>query len=124
MPKPENETSPQNVSDGGLYKNLNLSTRTLGIVILAGILALLLLVFAGSRNGGFVITFHPRGGSDVSPQKYTYQQPLEWPEDPSREGYTFDGWALDEQCSLNAEPGMEVEGAMDLYACWSPIESH
>ncbi len=40
---------------------------------------------------------------------------------PEREGYTFAGWYLDEQCTQEAEPFPTVTGDADFYAKWEKI---
>ncbi len=41
---------------------------------------------------------------------------------PEKEGYTFVGWYLDEQCTQKAEPFPTVTGDIDFYAKWTKAE--
>lgn len=44
------------------------------------------------------VRFESNGGSSVEPQTIKYGELLTEPDKPTREGYTFVGWYLDEQC--------------------------
>lgn len=114
------DSKPPVENDGGLYKNVNVSISTLNWVIIGGIVLLLVLIFMGTRNGGYTVTYNSMGGSDVAEQTYQYQEELVYPETPERQGYKFDGWYLDENLNNPADPGMPVEQSMILYARWSP----
>lgn len=118
----EHYDSSRNSSNGGLYKDVKVPVSWLNIAILGGLAALVLLIVFGSAKSGYTVRYNSRGGSDVSEQTYQYQQPLELPENPVRQGYTFNGWALYENGSEMAEPGMPVENSMELYALWKPDE--
>lgn len=116
----QNEPLPKKQEgDGGLYKNLNVSTRTLNLVIIGGILLIVLIVFYAGSHSGYTVSYNSKGGSDVASQSYGYQQSIELPEAPQREGYTFTGWYLDETCTQKVEADLAVEGSMELYACWA-----
>ena len=84
----------------------------LGLVVLVG-----LIVF-GISTGGYRVTFNSKGGSDVDYQEAKYGDPIIWPEDPTREGYEFKGWALDEGCKYMADKDMMVETNIEVFACW------
>ncbi|WP_323089165.1 InlB B-repeat-containing protein [Allobaculum sp. JKK-2023] len=126
QPKPavEEKTIPGSPSkiqkDGGLYKNLNVPVKTLSMVIIGGLIALVFLAVWGSQSEGFSVRYSSQGGSDVSEQTYKYLEPLSKPEQPTRQGYSFEGWAMDPACQIPVEFGLQVEQAMELYACWSP----
>lgn len=104
--------------DGGLYKNVSISVKTLSIAIVAGIVLIVMLMFMGQKDGGYTITYDSRGGSDVSSQLYQYQEELVLPQEPTREGYTFTGWYIDENATVPLELPIEVEGAAEYYAGW------
>ena len=107
-------------SDGGLYKNVAVSPKTLGYVIVAGCIILCLLMYMGTRKGAYTVTYNSRGGSDVQSQNFSFQEELSLADAPDREGYRFTGWYLDEACAIPAEPNMLVENEMQLYAGWEP----
>ncbi len=121
-PYTNDKTTPQVHKDGGLYKNLNVPVRTLSILIIGGLILLVFLAISGSQSDGFSVRYNSQGGSDVTEQKYKYLDPLSEPEAPSREGYTFEGWALDQACTAPVEFGQQVEQEMELYACWKADE--
>ena len=104
----------------GLYKHVKISVRTLDIIIVAGILAILLCVFLATRHSGYTITFNSAGGTDVASQSLTYGQVIEEPAPPTREGYTFGGWYSDNALNDPWDFGTQVAGDTELYAKWIP----
>ena len=82
----------------GLYKNVKLSVQTLDKFIIGGIVLLVVLLIYGVANNGYTITFDSNGGTDVPPQELMYGDLVAEPEPPTREGYTFGGWYMDENC--------------------------
>lgn len=92
------------------------------MVIIAGLALIVLLVFMGTKNGGYTISYDSRGGSDVAQQTVQFQDPLEPAAAPARDGYTFTGWYIDENCTIPAKPGAPVENSMELYAGWKPSD--
>lgn len=74
----------------------------------------------------FQVTFDSQGGSSVESPTVSYGDPVAEPEEPTREGYTFDGWytkAKDgsawrfaDDVSKNPD---EVTSELTLYAHWT-----
>lgn len=116
--QPKNQETEQPENDGGLYKNLNISVRSLSIAIIVGIALIAALMFFGSKNGGYTVSYDSRGGSDVQSQVYQYQEELVLPQEPTREGYTFAGWYLDQEAKVPIELPVLVEGSTQYYAGW------
>ncbi|MDO4664063.1 MAG: InlB B-repeat-containing protein [Erysipelotrichaceae bacterium] len=116
--QPKNQETEQPENDGGLYKNLNISVRSLSIAIIVGIALIAGLMFFGSKNGGYTVSYDSRGGSDVQSQVYQYQEELVLPQEPTREGYTFTGWYLDQEAKVPIELPVLVEGSTQYYAGW------
>lgn len=116
--QPKNQETEQPENDGGLYKNLNISVRSLSIAIIVGIALIAALMFFGSKNGGYTVSYDSRGGSDVQSQVYQYQEELVLPQEPTREGYTFTGWYLDQEAKVPIELPVLVEGSTQYYAGW------
>lgn len=115
----EHEPAAGSVNKGrGLYKNLNISVRTLNMVIVFGILAIILLVLIAPREKGFTITYNSRGGTDVAEQIYEFQENIKLPEPPTREGYTFTGWYYEQACLNKVKDDDKIEQSRELYAGW------
>ena len=45
----------------------------------------------------YTLTFDTKGGSAIAPITASYGNPVTWPADPTREGYEFKGWKLNDQ---------------------------
>jgi uncharacterized repeat protein (TIGR02543 family) len=118
-PTPENE-QPRKLK--GLYKGINVSVRSLDIIIIACVLAILILVGMELRDPGHTITFDPMGGTVVPAQTQMYGELLELPDPPTREGYAFAGWYKDYACfePWNTEVDT-IQSEMTLYAGWEKI---
>ena len=66
-----------------------------------------------------VVSFQTSGGSDVADVKVQFGEKLTRPEDPVREGYTFEGWYKDIHLSERWDFDEDtVQGNMSLYAKW------
>ena len=107
----------------GLYRYVKISVRALDWIIAACIALILIVVALELRDPGFTVTFDSKGGTDVAAQTQMYGDLLEVPEPPTREGYEFTGWYVDETCEIlwNME-GRTVETDMTLYAGWEKLE--
>ena len=71
-----------------------------------------------------VVSFQTSGGSDVTEVKVQFGEKLTRPEDPVRDGYSFEGWYKD--IHLTEEWDFDkntVQGNMSLYAKWSKAET-
>ena len=49
-------------------------------------------IYAGYDVESFTVTFDTDGGSEIEPIQVPYQDLIPRPEDPTKEGYSFDGW--------------------------------
>ena len=113
-PRKEPETS-----FSGLYKNVKISVKTLDKVIIGGIILMVVLVFFGIANNGYTITFDSNGGTDIPPQELMYGDYVTEPEPPTREGYTFGGWFMDENCNYPWDMAQStVSESTTLHALW------
>ena len=106
----------------GLYKGVNVSVRTLNIIIIACVLMIIVLVAMDLQDPGHTITFDTMGGTAVAPQEQMYGDTLILPDPPTREGYTFTGWYKDYACYevWNTETDT-IQSEMTLYAGWEKI---
>ena len=103
----------------GLYKNAKISVQTLDKVIIGGIILMVILVLFGIANNGYTITFDSSGGTDVPAQELMYGDLVAEPEPPTREGYTFGGWFMDENCNYPWDMAQDtVSESATLHALW------
>ena len=103
----------------GLYRHVNVSLRTLNLVIVLGLILLVVAIAWATRTGGYHVTFDPRGGTDVPYQELRYGDTVAQPEPPTREGYRFVGWYQDEACNLPWDFSQDlVSGDLTLFAKW------
>ena len=107
----------------GLYKGVNISVKTLDIIIIACILLIIALVAMDLRDPGLTVSFDSLGGSDVVSQTQMYGELLQLPDPPSREGYSFTGWYKDSACYeiWNADTDT-IQSDMTLYAGWQKLQ--
>ena len=106
----------------GLYKHVKISVKTLDRIIVACIALIIILVALDLRNPGFTITFDSNGGTDVAPQNQMYGELLSVPEDPTRDGYEFQGWYVDYACDDAWDEQEDIiESDITLYAGWKKV---
>ena len=117
MDKKEGETKVSPLSLHNLYSHLNISVKTLDMIIVGLVAALIIVLIISLDNRGFVIEFDSMGGSDVASQKLYYGDRITY-EEPERQGYRFDGWSLNRDCNGRYDPDSEIDGSFKLYACW------
>ncbi len=106
-------------NNGGLYSKVKMSVRTANILI-AALIAILIAVtlFLVSHNG-FTVKFDTDGGSYVRSVKVYHSELVAKPEEPVKEGYTFDGWYTDRSCTNEWDMSSDtVTQSMTLYAGW------
>lgn len=102
----------------GLYGKAKISVKTLNIVITVGIIAIVVLVIFGVSTNGYNVEFNTMGGTYIEPRKMYYNDQIEV-DNPTREGFEFDHWALDEACGITANlDTLRVDSNVTLYACW------
>lgn len=114
--KPE-ETKPA-PKRGGLYSRVKIPVKTLDIIIVVLIAALVLCVVFMVSHNGFTVTYDTQGGTPVESVRVLHGERVS-PETPTREGYRFDGWYLDCDCVYPFDVAAEtVTDSMTLYAKW------
>ena len=73
----------------------------------------------------FTIDFDANGGSEVADITAAYEASITWPANPTKEGYTFDGWHVDTEAGAEyaAQTAMPLIGAdnatLTLVAKWT-----
>ncbi len=107
----------------GLYRHVKIPVKALDCIIAVCIVVILVVFALEMRNPGFTITYDSRGGTDVPAQTQMYGKLKEFPEPPTREGYTFTGWYKDSVCDLKWHIEIDtVDTDLTLYAGWQKNE--
>lgn len=103
----------------GFYGKAKISVNVLDKLIVVGVIALVAVLAFGMQHRGFTITFDSTGGTVVEPQTKMFGEYVDIPEDPTREGYTFEYWSLDRdgEAKWNMKED-KVSESMTLYANW------
>ncbi|MFR8250830.1 MAG: InlB B-repeat-containing protein, partial [Anaerovoracaceae bacterium] len=80
----------------------------------------------GSSGGGdsseteqYTVIFESNGGSVVEKQTVADGQKVSRPEDPTKEGFVFEGWYTDSGMTTAYDFGSEVTESFTLYAKWA-----
>ncbi len=114
----QKNTAPQRQLRG-LYSKVNISVKSLNIIIIVLAAALIVCMAVGVSNAGFTVQFDSLGGTTVQSQKHLYGELIEAPEPPTREGYSFDGWYLDQNTTRQWDMEKDtVTESLTLYAGW------
>ena len=102
-----------------LLGKVNLTVRTLDIIIVVCVVALVVSLAIGIADRGYTVQFNTLGGTVVESQKLMYGDLVTVDEPPTREGYEFAGWHRDILCQDPWDLETDtVEGDMILYAAW------
>ncbi len=103
----------------GLYSKVNISVKSLNIIIIVLAAALVACMVIGVSNAGFTVQFDSLGGTTVEGQKLMYGELITAPDAPTREGYVFDGWYLDQNTTRPWDLKKDVvTESLTLYAGW------
>ena len=83
-----------------------------------------MVIYAGWKQNDYWLVYHNVNLASNKDQFQSYEihygDVIQEPEDPIREGYTFQGWYLDEACTDPATFPITVgEKQVDLYAKWA-----
>ena len=113
--KGETKVSPSNIHN--IYSYIKIDLKTLDIIIFILLASLVIALIIGLNNRGFIIEFDSQGGTNIPFQKHMYGENIDY-QIPTREGYQFNGWALDRDCSNMWNDEYEITASMKLYACW------
>jgi len=78
---------------------------------------------SGSGGGGggtsyCTIEFETDDGSGTEKKRIAYNSKLKKPEDPTKDGYTFEGWYIDEKLETPYDFDTRVKKGFTLYAKW------
>ena len=81
-----------------------------------------IIIYAKWEVRDYTIHFDSNGGSDVPDITQAYGTELTEPDMPSKKGYLFTGWYIDDACTLLYELDTMPAGDMTLYAGWKAEE--
>lgn len=84
----------------GIYGSKDVPIRLLDGVIAIFILAIVAMVVYFTINGGYAVTFHTFGGSEVASQNLRYGELVAEPELPIKPGYHFEYWYQEEESDI------------------------
>lgn len=77
----------------------------------------------GSTSSSYTITFNSQGGNTVNSVQVRRNQTVEKPDSPTRDGYIFDGWYTDPECTQSYDFNTKVTQSFTLYAKWIAQET-
>lgn len=106
----------------GLYGKLKISVKTLDMIIVACIAVIILTFLFNLNDLGFDVSFETNGGTQIETITQMYGSKIDESLVPTREGYEFVGWYLDEACQFpwNIEEDT-IKEDFTLYAKWKEI---
>ncbi len=71
-----------------------------------------------NQEGSVTVTFDTQGGSEIEPIIVDIGETIKLPENPIKDGYTFDGWYLDESWIIISDNTVTVSRNIILHAKW------
>ena len=85
--------------------------------------SVLVTVYYSSSGGEgsvtrYTVTFDTQGGSEINSIRVTRNGTVTKPEEPTKEGYIFEGWFTDEDCTNAYDFDKRVTENITLYAKW------
>ena len=91
-----------------------------GIIVLSLIFVALILFLLFGKSNDVKITFDTNGGSQLNSQILEKEGKLTKPNDPTKEGYIFDGWYVDDE---EFDFDRVLTENVTLVARWKKVES-
>ncbi len=95
--------------------------RKIKNVMLTSIMMLVAVVLFACTPQTYTITFDTQGGSTVESMTLEEGVSITLPDDPERDGYTFEGWYVDSDLSKTLSTDYLVDAEITLYAKWEAI---
>jgi uncharacterized repeat protein (TIGR02543 family) len=71
----------------------------------------------------YLLTFDTNGGTDVVALREHSGNAITAPDDPTKDGYTFDGWFIDDECKNAFEFDVMPASNTTIYAKWNPEQN-
>ncbi len=99
-------------------------------LLIITVLALTCVLFAcgdkkNNASSTYIISFNTNGGSKVESISLKSGSPITLPEAPTRDGYIFTGWFLDNKFETAVNPAIfKVRGSITIFACWESVETY
>ena len=78
-------------------------------------------LYAKWTINSYNVTFNSMGGSLVASQNVDHNTAAVKPADPTKTGYSFDGWFTDKDCTVAYDFNAPVTDNITLYAKWNKI---
>lgn len=72
---------------------------------------------------GYWITFESNGGSYIAPQFYAISETAAAPAQPTKPGYTFEGWYTDAGLTAKVTNFANIKATTTVYANWTPANT-
>lgn len=69
----------------------------------------------------YTVSFVTQNNTEIDPITINFGESVTLPDQPLREGYTFEGWYLDQNYETRFDESMILESHTTLYAKWSPV---
>lgn len=69
----------------------------------------------------YTVTFNTNGGTVIPSQSINNGSKAIVPTNPTKEGYVFAGWYIDENCTIEYNFNTPVTNNITLYAKWNPV---
>lgn len=79
------------------------------------------LFLLSACQSGITISFETNGGNEIADIKLSLDLDLNTLEEPTRTGFTFDGWFTDSELTKAFNPEVTITEDITLYAKWKPI---
>ena len=73
----------------------------------------------GSLTTRYTVTFDTQGGSEIDSIRVTRNGTVTKPEKPTKDGYIFEGWFTDKDCTQAYDFSTRVTKNITLYAKWT-----
>lgn len=106
-----------------IYEGVSVSAKVISFAIIGGLLSLIIIISAASRQG-LTVNFDTGDGKVLAEQHLRYGQKVNEPASPTRDGYIFDGWYIDEERTLKYDFEKEkLRDDITLYAGWQRADS-
>ena len=80
------------------------------------------ILYAKWNKSIYQVMFNTNGGSSIATQEVEYQDNATEPADPTKNGYTFDGWYSDSELTTPYNFNSGVTSSIILYAKWRAVE--